>query len=187
MDLARAGPGEFDRPGGIFVDNQDRIIVGDTLNHRVQIFSLGVETPDGSVEVGIRVLIDGRSHLKIQDNQLWWHHFDFAAPGRFEGADEATIVNSFSWVPVWPFNDEGRGCDCESSKLDLSLAGVQLPNNPELLELQLVDVRDSATVIQAPSSANGYLTILELNDNPSGGATVYDVVAVFGTGSGDGM
>ncbi len=137
------------------------------------------------VKVSIRAFIDGRSRIKIQDNQLWWQHLDFAAPGRLESADESTIVNGFSWLPVWPFNDEGRGCDCESSKLDLSLVGVQLASDAELLELRLVDVRVSASIVQAPSGDNDFLTILEMNDNPSVGAAWYELVAVFGAGSVD--
>src|SRR5437764_807799 len=33
------GPGEFNRPEGVFVDAQDRLYVADSCNHRIQIFS----------------------------------------------------------------------------------------------------------------------------------------------------
>jgi DNA-binding beta-propeller fold protein YncE len=36
---AGTGPGEFNRPEGLFVDAQDRIYVADSCNHRIQIFS----------------------------------------------------------------------------------------------------------------------------------------------------
>ena len=34
------GPGQFDRPGGVEVDKQGRLIVADTYNHRIQIFKI---------------------------------------------------------------------------------------------------------------------------------------------------
>ena len=33
------GPGEFNRPEGLFIDAQDRVYVADSCNHRIQIFS----------------------------------------------------------------------------------------------------------------------------------------------------
>jgi len=146
--------------------------------------SLAGDTPTNTntTEVSIRALIDGKSQIKIQDNQLWWHHMENAAPGVFDGANEPTTVNGFDWVPVWPFNDEGRGCDCESDKLDLADAGIQLSNDFELLELRAVSARDSATLLQSPSADNGFLSIIELDD-PSGGPDWYEVVLVFGNKS----
>ncbi len=144
--------------------------------------NLAVDTSPATTEVSIRALIDGKSQINIQDNQLWWHHFDAAAPGVRLGANEPTTVNGFDWFPIWPFNDEGGDCDCESDKFDLSNAGLQLANDLELLELRVVNARDSATLIQSPLAGNGYLSIIELDD-PSGGSTWYEVVAVFGSSS----
>jgi DNA-binding beta-propeller fold protein YncE len=36
---AGTGPGELNRPEGLFVDTQDRVYVADSCNHRIQIFS----------------------------------------------------------------------------------------------------------------------------------------------------
>ena len=36
---AGTGPGEFNRPEGLFIDSQDRVYVADSCNHRIQIFT----------------------------------------------------------------------------------------------------------------------------------------------------
>jgi len=140
--------------------------------------NLANEMPSNSIDINVRAFIDGKSQIKIQDNQLWWHHIEAAAPGVYEGANEPTTINGIDWFPVWPFNDEGRECDCESDKFDLASAGIQLSNDLELLELRVVNARDSASIIQPPSAGNGFLTIIELDD-PSGGPEWYEVIAVF--------
>jgi len=132
-----------------------------------------------TIEVSIRAHIDGLSEIHIQNNQLWWRHLDHNAPGKHSGADEATFVNGYSWPPSWPFGDQTSGCPCDSDKLDLSLAGLQLNDDLELLDLRLISARDSASIVQAPSIDNEFHTIIELNDNPSGGAEWYEVIVVF--------
>ena len=36
---AGTGPGEFNRPEGLFIDSQDRVYVADSCNHRIQVFT----------------------------------------------------------------------------------------------------------------------------------------------------
>jgi hypothetical protein len=144
--------------------------------------NLGGSAAANTIEVSVRALIDGISQIKIQDNQLWWHHIQAAAPGRHRDLDEPTNVNGFDWLPVWPFNDDGRDCDCESDRLDLSNAGIQLTNDLELRAFRVVNARDSAALIQSPSAGNGFLSIIELDD-PSSGSAWYEVVAVYGSKS----
>ena len=75
--------------------------------------------------------------------------------------------------------DEARDCDCFSSKLDLTLAGIQLANDNELLEMRLVQVRDTAEIIQMPSSSNDFETVIEFDDNAPSSADWYEVVLVY--------
>ncbi|NIN00453.1 MAG: hypothetical protein GTO24_20945, partial [candidate division Zixibacteria bacterium] len=72
-------------------------------------------TGQDAVAVNIRAWIDGRSQIITQDNQLWWRHFDHAAPGLWGTVGEPTLVNGFQWQPVWPFSGDGNNCNCESS------------------------------------------------------------------------
>jgi hypothetical protein len=129
--------------------------------------------------MSIRAGIDGRSRLLIQSNQIWWHHIDYSAPGTHNDALGPTIVNGFSWTPIWPVPDEAIDCDCFSSKLDLTLAGIQLSNDNELIEMRLIQVRDTAEIIQMPSSSNDFETVIEFDDNAMFSADWYEVVLVF--------
>jgi hypothetical protein len=65
--------------------------------------------------LNVRALIDGRSQLRIQGNNVWWHHIQYAAPGRHSGADEPTYLNSVAWYP-WPdlAPEDYPSCNCDS-------------------------------------------------------------------------
>ena len=66
-------------------------------------YEVQVGFPTLSVDyLTVRALIDGRSQLVVNGNDVFWHHFDFAAPGRHEGANEPTLINSETWFPEWP-------------------------------------------------------------------------------------
>lgn len=68
----------------------------------------------------VGALIDGRSQLVVSGNEVFWHHYDFAAPGRHEGVNRPTLINSETWFPEWPDipTPENRDCDCTSSVFD---------------------------------------------------------------------
>jgi hypothetical protein len=65
-----------------------------------------------NVTIDVNAYIDGRDWLIISGNTLQWHHFDFAAVGRWHGLNEPTIIstelegntimNQVNWVPQWP-------------------------------------------------------------------------------------
>ena len=65
--------------------------------------------------------------------------------------------------------------------MELSDVGVQLGNQPVLINLEIVAARDQADIVQEPSSANDFLTIIEFNDNLSGGPSWYEIIATFGS------
>jgi hypothetical protein len=125
----------------------------------------GLAAFDFSTDLTIKALVDGRSRILVQNNELWWHHLDYAAPGRWGGANEPTSVgvlpDLLPWQPDWPFGSgEGGFCDCVSSKLDLTDAGLGLGTTPEVLGLQLKDARNDVTIVEEPSQSNGFLAIL---------------------------
>jgi hypothetical protein len=143
--------------------------------------------PPNAKTVRLRALIDGRSIVTIQNNKLWWHHLDWAAPGRWDGRNEATTVNGSSWYPTWPqkWGPDVRCGDCSSSSFDLSTVGISLGVTPVLEELRVVQARSKTNIKTRPSSANGYLTEIELDDNASIGADIYEVILVFGANDSD--
>jgi hypothetical protein len=130
----------------------------------------------------VSALIDGRSIITIQKNQLWWHHVDWAAPGREGGRNVPTTVNGKKWYPTWPsrWGKDVRCGGCISSSFDLSSIGIHLGEFPVLDGITVVKARSSRASIKTfPSSTNGYLTEVEVDDNPINSADVYEVLLNF--------
>jgi hypothetical protein len=128
--------------------------------------------------LNVKAYIDGRSHLLIQDRNVWWHHYDFAAPGQY-GETKPTIINYLMWYPNWPVEDTWF-CDCDSSIY--SALPPSLPTHGSAIDLTPILVRGEVSIIQQPSLDNSYTAIVEFNDNaPIGGpgAEWYEVDISF--------
>lgn len=130
--------------------------------------------------ITIEALIDGRSQLLLQSNTAQWFHIDFAAPGRFEGVFEPTVINGVNWFPVWPdqpdSNDpdsENRDCHCFSDVFEDVVPGI--PKQESNFDLEPIQVRGSANIVQFPTFQNDYTLIIEFDDNPIGAADDYVV------------
>lgn len=140
-------------------------------------------SPAGTINV--RAWVDGRSRLVIDDDTATWQHFDFAAPGRLDcntGAPiEATFLDGVSWLPDWPDvpDCENRFCGGCSSSTYTGLV-TALPDADVSLALIPIDVRGTAALVELPSAGNGWRAVIELDDNPIGGAAWYEVELVVG-------
>ena len=134
-------------------------------------------SPPGSekVTLKVRALIDGRSHLVIQGNALYWKHYDYAAPGRQTPTDQPTYVNGASWLPSWPNkpNRENRDCKgCESSRYTAIPALLQ---QNQTVGLNIIKAREKMKIVQQPAPGNQYTLIVEFNDTASGGSEWYEI------------
>lgn len=130
----------------------------------------------------IEALVDGRSWLILQKNTLQWYHLDFAAPGRLEFVDVPTLINGQEWFPVWPDvpDAENRDCYCYSNVFK----GVKPVLNPKkLVEINVLQGRGMVSFVQYPSKDNDNTLILEIDDNPYGGAVLYEIEFVFRSGT----
>jgi len=126
------------------------------------------------VTLDVRARIDGRSQLVIQGNRVYWHHLDFAAPGRLDYTNTPTHLNNLVWFPRWPDipSTENRDCNCFSS----TIRGIPtLPAIQQMVTLKAVRVRGEVAIVQQPNQSNGYTLIVEFNDNPQSGASWYFV------------
>ena len=125
--------------------------------------------------ITVEAWIDGRSQLTIRGNTAQWHHFDFTAPGR-EGGNFPTIINEASWFPTWPDVPDGANvdCDCDSSVFTNVIPALGLVD--QTVALNIIQARDSVTIIQQPAAANNYELIVEFDDNSFGGADWYIIV-----------
>jgi len=107
-----------------------------------------------------------------------WHHLYGAAVGRHIGLNEPTIISTtlngvadmtgVAWVPDWPGEapppDEIRHEACSEVWPGLSPA---LPAQDGIgVELDLIEVRWDARVVQLPNAGNDYALVVEFDDNP---------------------
>ena len=124
----------------------------------------------------VRAYIDGRSQLIIQGNRVYWHHLDFAAPGRHYDAEvsQPTDLNQVNWMPIWPDepDSENRDCNCDSS----SYEGIpNLPKTDQPVWVDVVQGRGAVYIVQQPNAANDYTLIIEFDDNPLDGPAWYEI------------
>ena len=132
----------------------------------------------------VRAWIDGRSQLVLDGATAHWEHFDFAAPGRLEcnlGAEvQPTFMEDDAWYPVWPDwpDCENRDCGGCSSSTYTRLHDP-LPDAEYFPELQAVVGRGFCVLVEWPTAANGYRTVIEFNDNAFPGADWYEVHFTF--------
>jgi hypothetical protein len=140
--------------------------------------------PATGATLEISAYIDGRDQLIIHRDTLQWHHLDYAAVGRWMGANEPTILTTtdngtpissdLQWVPDWsrPYPDEIRFEDYSSVLTGLS---VPLPAMDQTISLTPIQARGSASIVQQPSAANDFTAIIQFDDDPAGGPATYDV------------
>jgi hypothetical protein len=131
----------------------------------------------GATSLRVQAYIDGRSDIVVSPAVTLWRHFDFDAPGRWNGATDPTILNTLNWFPTWPDVPDGLNtdCNCESSSIATPVA-VPLVNS---VSVTVNAARGAIAIIQHPSQDNGYQTILEFNDDPMAGAAWYDVTLLW--------
>ena len=145
-----------------------------------------ISSPCDSIDLTIKAQIDGRSHLLIQGSNVWWHHYDFNAPGRFN-INYPTVLNCVEWYPDWPDEWANLSCNCDSSVYGGLLP--PLPADGVPVQLQVISGRGNVSVVQQPSLANSYTAIVEFDDTQAG-ASWYEVVLSYildtdGDGIGD--
>jgi hypothetical protein len=117
--------------------------------------------PDSvSLPLRVRAEIDGRSELRIQGGLIWWHHFEFEAPGMW-GDDQPTYLNGEAWWPQWP-SDENAFCNCDSRKDEL--LSPPLKSDGSEISIQVVRARGSVAIVEQPSAQNDFTASVELSD-----------------------
>ena len=137
-------------------------------------------TPDGTASdaapgtfrLEVTALIDGRSHLVIQDERVHWQHFTFAAPGRSQLQDVATVIEEVEWFPSWPDfpTAENRDCDCVSSTTTLKTA---VPHGAATVTA--IASRRAPVIAQQPDPTNDFTLVVELSDEGFSGAAMQTI------------
>jgi hypothetical protein len=126
--------------------------------------------------LSIRASIDGKSHLVINGDTIFWHHLDLAAPGRNSEAKEPlpTYLNQVAWQPNWidlP-DTENRDCNCTSS----SYWGIpSLAHSNQPVRVTKVQGRGDVIIYQKPNIGNQYTLIIEFDDESFTGSSWYEI------------
>lgn len=148
---------------------------GDFSGYLLKPNAVNVSNPQPTT-LKVRAFVDGRSQLIIQGNTIYWHHFDFEAPGRwrFGGGSKPTYLNQSVWEPTWPDIPDSTNefCDCDSSSY---YCFPYLASKKQSVLLQVVEGRGSVHIVQQPDTDNDFTLIIELDDNPLEGADWYEV------------
>ena len=132
-------------------------------------------------EYRVRAYIDGRDLLSFQGGALQWHHLEYAAVGRWNGGNEATIISSWSngvpigvdnhWYPAWPELPPAEiRYVADSSVYTALIPG--LPTQPMAVKLGPVQARASFSIYQYPVRTNSYTLILDFDDSDMGNPTI---------------
>lgn len=117
------------------------------------------------------VRIDGRSLLYIDDNTMQWNHLNFDKPGQHGGItpmyisfyeNSITKYNNYEWYTSWTGNLSDP----------LHLQDFVSPEDGNF-SFKSITSRESLTVLQLPSAFNSYQTIIDFNDNNTGGSAWY--------------
>ncbi|MGD0112248.1 MAG: DUF4034 domain-containing protein [Armatimonadota bacterium] len=137
----------------------------------------------GTITYEVQAFIDSRDDLVIQGCTLKWHHIDGAAPGRWQGHNEATTIAStldgkpvlagVAWTPVWPkpAPDEIR---FPADSAAYTTLGPPLPAAEVAATLAVVSGPMPVTITQNPMAANGYTLVVHFQDDAPD-ANWYDV------------
>lgn len=99
--------------------------------------------PPRDTSITLQAFIDGESTLHVSPTRIFWESGNVAKPGRHNGANEPTLVNSKPWMPKWGKPQEDRGQDVtEALPLDVG------PVENLKLELLAVGTSREATGIE---------------------------------------
>ncbi|HSO34200.1 MAG TPA: hypothetical protein VLT33_16810 [Labilithrix sp.] len=124
-------------------------------------------------ELRVRALIDGQSQLVFQGKQVKWHVVRAAAPGRWNGHNDATVLSGTPWTPVWPQNGENRDCNCDSQGSPPVPAPLRAID--QLVTIKKIEGRGGVTINEQPSAANGFTLKVDFSD-PPGGAAWFEIL-----------
>lgn len=131
-----------------------------------------------TITVTIRDWQDGRDWLLLQGSTIQWQHWDHNVPGVEDGHNDPTYISTtldgvpvltdYPWMPGWPGGTGSGAYSSVFTGLDPALPVVDM-----FVTLELLQVRWSASLIEYPSASNGYMTTVELDDNPPPSADWY--------------
>jgi Ca2+-binding RTX toxin-like protein len=146
--------------------------------------------PGNALEIRVRALIDGRDRLKIDDGFLSWQHFDNVVVGWWDGSNYVNLptyvevragdalLYQTAWTPQWPtLSPDPLRSPGVSSRLDLRQFGDF--SRDATMAMTTLSARNSVSIVEAPSTANGWAGLVEFDDNPPSASDWYEISLTF--------
>jgi beta-lactamase regulating signal transducer with metallopeptidase domain len=134
------------------------------------------EVKDG---LHIMALIDGKDTIKINNNELWYEHYNYNLPGQWWNRadnikyDEPTYINGTAWKPEW---------QARISKPYRLKQSIPLKENKNQIRLTKIAGRGSVSFTEMPQEVNNYTLSILLDDNRYDEAQWYEFVIQWGMG-----
>src|SRR5258708_39619362 len=140
----------------------------------------GNSTPNGgggpavdTITMTFTVCIDGRDELIVQGNTMKWQYLDFEPVGASSNCPDNTtlisttlngtpVMNAVPWLPIYPTTPISSG----ELTLPFTSLSPALPNSPVTATLRVLQARDSLTITEFPSRADGGTMIVDVNYDP---------------------
>jgi hypothetical protein len=116
----------------------------------------------------VRAYIDGRDQLVVTSDSIHWEHFEYAKPGQHGENNYPTFINDYAWYPSYP-----DGSSTAAGPSHPLATALSVSTN---IELEPVQVRGVARILQQPVLTNGYTLVVEFDDVPAGGPAWYEVL-----------
>lgn len=114
----------------------------------------------------ISARVDGLSELVLSGNTVRWHHVSYSPPGD-------TTVNGVVWTPT----GLSSFCNCDSDPY----TGLVPPLIQRTTGYSVVTNagRGPVTIVETPSSLNGWVLRIRIDDEAPGGDDLYDVDVTY--------
>jgi len=138
----------------------------------------------------VTTCIDGQDHLILNSSGLQWQYNSFTPVGIARSdctttptsisstLNGASILTNAVFNPVFP----GGSNPVPGALSQVFVLSPTFPTSISAVSLTVLMGRESLTISQMPSTANGETLILDFNDNSTGGAALYSAkVTVTGT------
>jgi hypothetical protein len=127
-----------------------------------------VSVGDDITTLRVRAYIDGRDQLVVSSDSIRWEHLEYAKPGQHGGNNYPTFVNGYAWYPSYSDGSSTAAGPSHPLATALSLSAN--------VELEAVEVRGVARILQQPVLTNGYTLVVEFDDVLAGGPAWYEIL-----------
>jgi hypothetical protein len=109
----------------------------------------------------IECFIDGKDQILLRDGRLWYAHEEHELPGKWNGNDLPTYVNSKAWRPRWLFSQSSRYRLPPAERFEATTGNI---------DARSLTPRGDVSVTEYPTKGNGMTLVISIDDRAPGAA-----------------